>query len=70
MTREKAIKLLRAMAENTYSVSKIHKESGNTVFSKATAHEAIALDKAILILTDDKYANNLWKIFFKDEAIT
>lgn len=63
MKKELVIEVLRLAAANTKAVANGFIEDGDTEFGEKQYHEAMGIDFAIMMLTDDKFAKAIREIY-------
>lgn len=66
-TKANVIKVLEKHLENTRALVRLFKERGDKVYEEKMRSEALALQDALWLLTDEEYFNNQYKIFNEAE---
>lgn len=71
-TKEAVIKVLRAESDLLYDLHKMYSDPANTSYNEERAgkefREMMGVDFAIDLLTNQKFFNDIWDVFFDENG--
>ena len=65
--RKNVVKLLRVMADTAHSSADTYKDQ-DPEFATLMRRKATSYEETLWLLTDDKFFNDLWNIYFRKEG--
>lgn len=68
MDKETLIKVLEAMTHNSHRVEKIYREMGDEAGAERQLWQAIGIQEAIDVFTNDKFAQRMYEIFMEGKT--
>lgn len=66
-TKENVVKLLSVMVDSAHVLAD-HLKEEKPEFASLKIRQAISYQEALWLLTDDKFFNTLWEIYFRKEG--